>query len=329
MRLRPGASMPALLRGATMLARRYPATQGLTAINLADEVTATERAIRPQAVTLALFAALAGLIALVVIGQLLSRQLSLDSAESPVLRTLGMTPRGLAALSLARLAVITAAGGLAAVMIAMAASPLMPIGPARLAEPHPGVDINLVILGTGCAAIITLPLLLLAPAAWRNAAAAAGPLGVAEPAGAARAWRLGAALGLGRPLTGSLGVRMAFEPGRGRTAVPVRSALAGTIVAVAAVIAAFVFGTSLIHLVETPRLYGQDWQQQLDLQFGGVHGALLDQILAGQKGVAGYAKGNYGQVTIDGHIVPAIGVEPRARAGLRHDAGWPSARRSR
>ena len=42
---------------------------------------------------------------------------------------------------------------------------------------------------------------------------------------------------------------MAFEPGHGRTAVPVRSALAGTAVAVAAVVAAVVFGASFLGLV--------------------------------------------------------------------------------
>ncbi len=46
-----------------------------------------------------------------------------------------------------------------------------------------------------------------------------------------RASRLGPALGLAGSVPGSLGVRMAFEPGHGRTAVPVRSALAGTSVA--------------------------------------------------------------------------------------------------
>ena len=54
---------------------------------------------------------LAGLIGLAVIGQLLARQLVLDSAEFPILRVLGMTRASLAALSLARLAVVTLAGG--------------------------------------------------------------------------------------------------------------------------------------------------------------------------------------------------------------------------
>ena len=41
---------------------------------------------------------------------------------------------------------------------------------------------------------------------------------------------------------------MAFEPGHGRTAVPVRSALVGMTVAAAAVVAAMVFGASFLAL---------------------------------------------------------------------------------
>ena len=309
-RLRPGAAVAPLLHSARTLAQQYPATrQGVDLTNLASAVAATQRAIRPQAVALALFAGLTGLVALAVIGQLLSRQLSLDSADFPVLRALGMTQRGLLALSMARLAVMTVAAGVIAVAVAVAASPLMPIGAARLAEPDPGVDVNAVILGLGAALIIVLPLLVLLPAAWRTSARVSGPLGVAEPDPPARASRLGA-LARSGPVTGSVGVRMAFQPGHGRTAVPVRSALAGTPVAVASVVAAVVFGASLVHLVSTPRLYGQDWQQQLDLEFGAVPEPLLAHVLAHQPGLAGYAIGNYGQVTVDGRILPAIGVAP-------------------
>ena len=324
-RLRPGVSVASFAHAASALAGRYPATGGVIVVSLQDEAAATQRAIRPQAVALAVFAALVALIALAVIGQLLSRQLSLDSAEYPVLSALGMSRATLAALSLARLAVVTSAGAVLAVVIAIAASPLMPIGPARLAEPHPGVDVNLAVLGAGLALIAGLPLLLLAAAIWRNAARAAGP---AEPAGPAEASRLGAALGRIGSVPGSIGVRMAFEPGHGRTAVPVRSALAGTIVAVTSVVAALVFGASLIHLVSTPRLYGQRWQQELDLGFGGVPAPLLTGILARQPGLASYAIGNYGDITVQGTIVPAIGVAPvRGRNFLSLLAGRPPAGR--
>jgi ABC-type antimicrobial peptide transport system permease subunit len=309
-RLQPGATVASLTRAATALAQRYKDTSGqILTVSQADQVAATQQAIRPQAIALAAFAALAGLIALAVIGQLLSRQLALDSAEFPVLRALGATRASLVTLSLARLAVVTLAGGVLAVAVAIAASPLMPIGPARLAEPHPGVEVNLAILGAGFAAIALLPLALLAGAAWRAARAAGGPLGVAEPAQPGRRSRIGATLTSSGSVTGGVGVAMAFEPGRGRTAVPVRSALAASVVAVLALTAAAVFGTSLAALVSTPHDYGQNWDAQLDLEFGGAPGALGARVISAEPAVTGYASGNYGQLEIGGQIVPAIGVD--------------------
>ena len=49
--------------------------------------------------------------------------------------------------------------------------------------------------------------------------------------------------------------------------MPVRSALAGTALPVLAVAAAFTFGANLLHLVHSPRLYGQSWDAAIDLQF--------------------------------------------------------------
>jgi putative ABC transport system permease protein len=326
-RLGPGASPAAFVRAASALAVRYPATgRMIDTVDLADEVTAVQRAIRPQAIALAVFAALAGLVALAVMAQLLSRQLSLDAVEFPVLRALGMTRGRLAALSLGEVGLVTAAGGLVAVATAVAASPLMPIGPARLAEPSPGVEVNLAILGAGFAAITILPLAVLAPIAW---AAAGRPGAVTEPGPHARVLRLGPALGLAGPVTGAIGVRMALEPGHGRTAVPVRSALAGTTIAVGAVVAALVFSASLIGLVSTPHRYGQNWAQALNLGFGAFPAPLAAKFMASERALAGYAGGDYGQVSVDGMTVPAIGIDPlRGRDFLTLLAGRAPSGRS-
>ena len=134
---------------------------------------------------LAVFAGLAGLISLAVLGQLLARQLALDAAEFPILRAVGMTRSSLLALAMVRLAVVTVTGAAVAVAIAIAASPLMPIGSARLAEPDPGVEVNVALLAAGFAVIAVLPLAVLTPAAWRAvryALGAPGSLGIAEPA---------------------------------------------------------------------------------------------------------------------------------------------------
>jgi FtsX-like permease family/MacB-like periplasmic core domain len=311
--LRPGASTAAFTRQVTALAARYR-VGSVQVVHLATGYGATERAIRPEAVALAIFAALAGLIALAIIPQLLSRQLVLDSAEFPVLRALGLDRPRLAALSLARVAAVTVAGAVIAVGVAIAASPLMPIGPAREAEPSPGIEVNLAMLGAGFVIIAVVPLLVMVPAALRAATRPPGALGLAEPAAPARRSRLAPALGLAGSVPGSIGVRMAFEPGHGRTAVPVRSALVGVTVAVAAVVAALVFGASFLGLVGTPHRYGQNWAQQLDLQVGSVPGAVGARVLTRITGLTAYAGGDYGQVSVaagggGGTAVPAIGLD--------------------
>jgi hypothetical protein len=311
--LRPGADAAAFIRQATVLAARYRVGNA-PVVHLSTEYAATQRAIRPEAAALAIFAALAGLIALAIVAQLLSRQLTVDSVEFPILRALGLSRSRLAALSLTRVAVVTVAGGAIAVGVAIAASPLMPIGPARLAEPSPGIEVNLVILGAGFAVIAGVPLIAMVPAALRAAARAPGALGLAEPAAPRRRSRLGPALGLGGSVPAALGVRMAFEPGHGRTAVPVRSALVGTTVAVAAVVAAMVFGASFLALVGTPHRYGQNWAQELDLQVGSAPAPQVARVLAKVTGLAHYAGGNYGQVSVappgrPGAAVPAIGLD--------------------
>ena len=209
-----------------------------------------------------------------------------------------MSRSRLAALSLARVAATTITSAAVAVGVAIAASPFMPIGPARFAEPSPGIEVNLAVLGTGFVVIAVVPLLVLVPAALRAAARAQGAPGPAAPAASTRPSRLGSALGLAGSVPGSLGVRMAFEPGHGRTAVPVRSALIGTTVAVAAVVAAMVFGASFLRLTATPHRYGQNWAQELDLQVGTVRAAQGAQVLAQITGLTQYAGGNYGQVSV-------------------------------
>src|SRR5205814_3994514 len=161
--LRPRTGAAAFTGQATAVAARYQ-VGNIQVVHLATTYAAAQRSIRPQAAALAIFAGLAGLIALALIGQLLSRQLVLDSAEFPILRALGMTRSRLAALSLARAAVVTITGAAAAVGVAVAASPLMPVGAARAAEPSPGIEVNLAILAAGFAVIAAAPLLMVAPA---------------------------------------------------------------------------------------------------------------------------------------------------------------------
>ena len=136
---------------------------------------------------------------------------------------LGMTRGQLLAAGLIEVTVAEAGGRRsAAVTMAIAASPLTPIGTARLAEPAPGVAVDVPVLAAGAEGIVVLLVTLSRPA-WRLAPARAA--GLREQAAAAdpsdrTAARLVSAWA---PVTAAAGVRLALAPGRGHTLVPVRA----------------------------------------------------------------------------------------------------------
>src|SRR5204862_5457180 len=127
------------------------------------------------------------------------------------------------------------AGGTLAVVGAVLASPLLPVGIARRADPDLGVHFDAAVLIWGGLAIALVVLLIGFLASIRAARRSAFEETVhAEPASIASA---AAQLS---PVPAA-GFRMALSPGRGRTAVPVRSACFGAIFGVLGIVAVLVF----------------------------------------------------------------------------------------
>jgi hypothetical protein len=122
------------------------------------------------------------------------------------------------------------------------------------------------------------------------------------PTGTSSVVRAVASAGLSPP--GVVGVRFALEPGRGRTAVPVRSALSGAALAVVTVVATLTFGSGLRTLVSHPALYGWNWSYALNSinDVPQQAKALLDHDPA----VAAWAGVNNLDVQIDGQNVPSL-----------------------
>ena len=108
--------------------------------------------------------------------------------------------------------------------------------------------------------------------------------------------------------TAAAGVRMALEPGRGRTAVPVRATLVGAIVGLAAVATAVTFAANLDRVVTDPRLYGRGWDLLLDASFGGIERAPAAQALRSSPAVSRWSGGYYGEASVAGRAVTAIGI---------------------
>ncbi len=306
-RLQAGTAAATFGREAEALARQFPGTHGQ--IYQADESTQAatiERSIEPAAVALWLFAIVLALTALLVVGQAASRVLASASTDNQALAALGATRSQLTAAGLINVAAAGVLGAVLAVLLAVAVSPLMPIGVARLAEPDPGLSVDATVLGIGAPVIVVM---LLARAAWPARRFAAARLVAAADAAPLRRSRLADGLaGIGLPVTVSTGVRLALEPGRGRTAVPVRAVLAGTTLSVLAVTGAFTFGANLVHLVQAPRLYGRAWDAAIDLQFGAITTAKIAALFAADTQIAGWSFGDHGVISIGHVVVPAIGL---------------------
>jgi hypothetical protein len=287
--------------------------EGVEGLTGDKAVTAgTRRAIGLESAALAAFALLAALAALLLVGQTLGRQILMEAAESPILRALGMTRWQLVGLALVRAAPVAVAGSLLAVAGAVALSPATPLGVARRAELDPGVAIDLPVLAVGAAGVMAGVLACAVLAGWRAGRAPAGVVGTAEPAGGERRSPVAGALAAtGLPPTAVIGTRLALEPGRGRTAVPVRSALTSAAAAVCALTVAVTFGASLVRLAGDPRAYGVTW----DLQVGNFADAQgpeqAARKLAGNPAVAAYRGAATGLgPLVEGQSVPLLSFTP-------------------
>src|SRR5207237_3103825 len=120
-----------------------------------------------QAVGLAVFAGLAIVTVLAIFGQLLARQIVVESDEYGALRALGMSSRQLMMLSLLRVAVVGLGAALVTVVVAIAASPFLPIGLMRQLETSSGFRVDSVALAIGGGATFLLIILAGVWPAWR------------------------------------------------------------------------------------------------------------------------------------------------------------------
>ena len=257
-RLKRGAAdVPSFLREIAAISRGNPVI-GYRNEDLARNV---ERSFHLQAVALELFAICLAIVAALVLGQTLGRQAMSEGVDYPALRALGLTRRQLFGLGMVRAAIVALAGVLLAIPIAIAASPLLPTGLARAADPDPGLHFDLVAVGGGAAfAFVILMLVVLIPAARAARLAERDEVfGRAEAGGEKASRSVEAVTRAGASAPAVVGMRLALEPGRGRTAVPVRTTIAGVVLAVAALAITLTFGASLRYLLETPRLYGLTW----------------------------------------------------------------------
>lgn len=259
--------------------------------------------IDPQVVGWWLLTALAALVGLIVLTQALARQDAVESEDFPVMRAVGATQHQLFTLTMVRTMLVALFGVIGAVLLATLLSDFTPVGEARLAEPNPGLAFDpLLLLGGAVVALAVVVALGLWPAVRAARPVPSGDPPVDRPSRIVRA-----ASSAGAPPSALIGVRNALERGRGRSAVPVSSALVACVLAVTTLCGAVVFGASLTRLTTTPSLYGQGFDAWFSPNNTGTL-AQSEQLLAAleRPGIASILAGVSGAVTVNGTLVDAL-----------------------
>lgn len=270
-----------------------------------------DQSVGPEAIALAVFGGLAALAVLVIVGQVIGRQLRRYGDESEALRALGAGPIVTMADGIGGALAAVVVGSLLAIVVAVALSPLFPLGPVRPVYPS-AVGFDWTVLGFGflilvvvLGAVSVLLAYLQGPHRIRQRERIARTSGVA---------RVAAASGL--PVPAVTGIRFALEPGGAGDAVPVRSAIVGAVLAVLVLVATVTFGASLNALISQPRLYGWNWNYALLSGFSGdedLPAHLTATLLARDYYVVASSGVYFSSAVIDGQRdIPVIGATPNA-----------------
>jgi hypothetical protein len=113
-----------------------------------------QRAVKPEAIALGAFGAIAGIAALVIAGQAIGRLLQSNREELDIVRALGAGPLTTTAEDLLGALSAVLLGSLVAVGVAVGLSPLSPIGPVAQVFPSASFAFDWTVLGLGLVVLI-------------------------------------------------------------------------------------------------------------------------------------------------------------------------------
>jgi hypothetical protein len=281
------------------------------------EITSTflpvaQQSISPEAIALAVFGGITALATLLIAGLMIGRLSRLGAGELDTLRALGASPVMMLADDLLGLLAALVVGSLMAVLVAVLLSPLAPLGAVRSVYPDRGISFDWTVLGLGFVVLVFGLGLLALMLARREVRATYNRRSLSRKH-EARLMRSVANSGLS--IAAVTGIRFALEPGRGRSATPVRSAALGAVLAVTALVATVTFGASLDSLVSHPSLYGWNWDYALISSFGGAEdlpGPQVTKLLDQDHDILHWSGAYVAKSTINGEAIPTLTEEPGA-----------------
>lgn len=240
-----------------------------------------------------------------LVGQALVRSVTGGVGDLATWRAIGAERRVLVRALVLPTVVPALVGAATAGVTAVALSPRFPIGLARNYELDLGVHADWLVIALGAVvlvgAVFTTAVL---AAQWR---VVRGERAVTRPS-VVGGWAL--RTGLAPAL--AVGSRLAVEPGKGRRAVPVRSALSGAIVGVLGIVACFTFRAGIDDAQANPQRSGIVWDYELVNSLGSFPPADVAKA-AHDPAVSDAIEGQWVRnVLVNGNATPTFGTNALA-----------------
>jgi hypothetical protein len=281
-----------------------------------------ERAVRPESVAAGVFGLIAVLTAFVLATQSIRRTILGGRDERGILRAVGAGPFSLVLDACIGIICAIAIGATLAVAVAVAASPLAPLGQVHRFEPDPGVSLDWTVLGTGAAFFLFALSGVTAVLAYAEVSARAARRGAVSRRPAVAAMTAPRIV----PATAAAGICLAFGPGTGGNSRAARPSICGTVVALVVLVGSLIFGASLSNLVSHPALYGWAWDREMlaGSGYGNIPLSRARLMLGADPDIAAWSGAYFDSVEINGHRVPVIAMTS-ARVSPPILAGHPLA----
>ncbi len=266
-----------------------------------------ELAIKPESVALGAFGGIAALACLILTAQAISRLLRRGEGDRDVLRAFGASPVTIAVEGLVSALLAAGVGIIVAAIVAVTLSPLGPLGPIRPVYPDAGFSVDWTVIGVGVAVLVVGLGVITTALSVRSVTKRT----VQSRESVSRRSRARGLQSTGISVAGVVGVHFALESGRGRSAVPVRSIMGGTVIAVAMVVATLTFASGFSTLISRPPLYGWNWTYLLNPSTAVPPKAL--SLLNHDPRVAAWSGADYTDLQIDGEELPILLESPHAK----------------
>jgi hypothetical protein len=274
----------------------------------AQSEAAAQESIRPEALALGVFGAIASLAALFLALQVIARVLGAREHDLVVMRAVGADPATTELDGLIGVVLSILAGSVLAVGVALALSSLFPIGPVRPVYPDPGVNADWAVFGIGLAILFGV---LTAATVVIGVRDAPHRMLKRSHVSGRRSSTTELATRSGLPPSAVAGASFAVDVRSGRAAGSYRWSLLSAVIAMIVVTTTLTFGASLHTLVSHPALYGWNWNTAVQSSDG--YGPVPDKalkVLRHDPAIQSYSGVWFVTLQLDGVEVPTLLIAP-------------------